>query len=143
MILFDLKCAKDHVFEAWFKDSASYDDLVVARRLVCPVCGSKRVAKAPMAPRLAMGRAAEPAEAAPGRKMAVMGHTKALEEMRRHIEENCDYVGPQFAEEARKMHYGETDKRSIYGEATEEQTRALADEGIEVHSVPWPGRSDA
>ena len=160
MILYALQCAKDHAFEAWFRDSTAYDELAGKRRLACPVCGSKRVTKAPMAPRLAKGRSAEPAgaahegEAAPppaaasampgARKMALLPqHQQMLDEMRKHIESNCDYVGPKFAEEARKIHYGETEKRSIYGEATAEEAEALADEGVEVHSIPWPQRSDA
>jgi len=71
------------------------------------------------------------------------GQREMLDALRQHVEANCDYVGPNFAEEARKIHYGETRKRSIYGEASEEEAGALADEGIEVHSIPWPQRSDA
>jgi hypothetical protein len=79
-----------------------------------------------------------------GRMMAMMqGQREMLEALKQHVEANCDYVGPKFAEEARKIHYGETEKRGIYGEATEEEASALADEGIEVQSLPWPQRSDA
>ena len=159
MIHYDLRCAKDHVFDAWFRDSAALDELAKSRKLSCPLCGSKKVVKAPMAPRIARAHGSEAhAEAneasspgpiaamAPpaGRKVAMMaGQREMLAALRQHVEANCDYVGPNFAEEARKIHYGETRKRSIYGEASEEEAGALADEGIEVHSIPWPQRSDA
>jgi hypothetical protein len=160
MIHYDLRCAKDHVFDAWFRDSAAYDALARQKKLVCPVCGSKKVVKAPMAPRIGRSHAEEPAmaEAADtqqspmaaagaaqgGRMMAMMqGRREMLEALKQHVEANCDYVGPNFAEEARKIHYGETEKRGIYGEATEEEPNALAEEGIDVQSLPWPQRSDA
>jgi hypothetical protein len=162
MIHYDLRCAKDHVFDAWFRDSAAFDELARQRKLVCPTCGSKKVTKAPMAPRLVKSRSssAEPTEAPQGtppstmpgpiaaepggRKVALMaGQQRMFEELRRHVEANCHYVGQNFAEEARKIHYGETAQRSIYGEASEEEASALAEEGIEVHSIPWPARSDA
>jgi hypothetical protein len=155
MIHYDLRCAKEHVFDAWFRDSAAYDELARQRKLSCPVCGSKRVTKAPMAPRVVKSRGSEAADGpqpgsaaiaaqAGARKVAMMPqHKRVLEEMRKHVEANCDYVGQKFPEEARKIHYGEVGQRSIYGEATEEEAGALADEGIEVHSIPWPARSDA
>ncbi len=68
---------------------------------------------------------------------------RVLQELRRHVEANCEYVGHGFAEEARKIHYGETGKRGIYGEATADEASALADEDIEVHAIPWPDRGDA
>ena len=162
MIHYDLRCAKDHVFDAWFRDSAAFDELARPRKLSCPMCGSKKVVKAPMAPRIAksVGEAEAPAPApaaAPepampqtvaaqgGPRMLAMleGRRQMLEALRQHVEANCDYVGPNFAEEARKIHYGEVEKRGIYGEATEEEATELADEGIEVQSLPWPQRSDA
>lgn len=154
MIHYDLKCAKEHVFDAWFRDSAAFDELAGQKKLACPVCGSKKVTKAPMAPRLAKSRNADasppPAEApqaaspAIERKVAMMaGQREMLEALRQHVESNCDYVGRNFPEEARKIHYGEVKQRSIYGEATEEEAGELADEGIELHSIPWPVRSDA
>jgi hypothetical protein len=68
---------------------------------------------------------------------------KTLEEMRRQVVANCDYVGPKFAEEARKIHYGEVDKRGIYGEASPDEAKSLTDEGIDFRSIPWPARGDA
>jgi hypothetical protein len=79
-----------------------------------------------------------------GRKVAMLGqHRAVLEEMRRHIESNCDYVGKDFAEEARKIHYGETDPRGIYGETSDTEAKALEDEGIEVARVPWLPRENS
>ncbi len=132
MILYDLRCGQDHGFEGWFRDSKAYDGQRRAGRVVCPVCGDKKVRKAPMAPRLAKSR--------PGASEAEA--LSALRQMRRQVEANCDYVGERFAEEARKIHYGETEKRGIYGEATESASKELADEGIEVGRIPWVPLAD-
>ncbi|MDZ4736109.1 MAG: DUF1178 family protein [Rhodospirillaceae bacterium] len=150
MILFDLRCAKGHQFEAWFRDGATYDRQADAGELACPICGGHKIEKAPMAPRIGKGRstAMVPSEAPPAptptpdaATMAVMGaHLKALRALRRKVEESCDYVGPEFAEEARKIHYGETDARGIYGETTSDEAAALEDEGIEVARIPWVPR---
>lgn len=153
MILFDLQCAKGHRFEAWFRNGATYDRQADVGELACPLCGGRDVEKAPMAPRIAKGRAvAVPVSDAPGpdkpapppadaRTMAVMGaQLKALRALRQKIEESCDYVGPEFPEEARKIHYGESDPRGIYGETTPEEAEALEDEGIEIARVPWVPR---
>jgi hypothetical protein len=127
MILYDLRCGRDHGFEGWFRDSKAYDGQRRAGRVACPICGDKKVRKAPMAPRLARRRGgATEAEA-----------LAALRQMRRQVEANCDYVGERFAEEARKIHYGEAEKRGIYGEASESDSKELADEGIEVGRIPW------
>ncbi len=151
MIVFDLKCKDGHVFEAWFKDSAAFSSQTKARKVLCPVCGSKKVAKAPMAPRLGSGAkepAAAPAVAAPPPKpdpktVEQVKFMKALVELRQHVEKNCDYVGPKFAEEARKIHYGETESRNIYGEATKDEARELEDEGVEFGAIPWAPTPDA
>jgi hypothetical protein len=156
MILFDLQCAKGHRFEAWFRDGATYDRQADAGELACPLCGGHDVEKAPMAPRIGKGRAvavpvadapaneipaAAPTPTADARTMAVMGaQMKALRALRQKIEESCDYVGPEFAEEARKIHYGESDPRGIYGETTSEEAEELEDEGIDIARVPWVPR---
>lgn len=139
MIKYELKCRKDHVFEAWFYDSATYDKQEAAGKVVCPVCNSRKVTKAPMAPRI--GKSKGEVAAAEAKEMAVA--MKALRELRDHVEKNADYVGDQFAEEARKIHYGETDKRNIYGEATREEAKELNEEGIDVAMIPWVPRGDA
>jgi len=138
MIVFDLRCGKDHVFEAWFKDSAAFAAQSDAGEVVCPVCGNTKVEKAPMAPRLSTGSRNDDG---PSTKMVQF--VQAMGELRKHVEENCDYVGDKFAEEARKIHYGEADPHSIYGEATGEEAEALSDEGIEVQKIPWVPQHDA
>lgn len=172
MILYNLRCQRDHVFETWFRDSATYDTQVEGGDIQCPVCGSRKVQKAIMAPRIAKsgGRQrvdAEPApeatpESEPTETKAVTtpgvtGATakaareveqsaklrRALLDLRRQIEQNCDYVGPRFAEEARKIHYREAEQRSIYGESSEDEERALQEEGIEVRRIPWLPRENS
>ncbi|MFO0998409.1 MAG: DUF1178 family protein [Alphaproteobacteria bacterium] len=132
MIVFDLKCKAGHVFEAWFPDSAAFKRQKAKRQVACPNCGNTQVTKAPMAPNIATGkgRGAEPTEQAPD--AAVM-----LAKLREHIEKNCEYVGERFPEEARKIHYGETAKRDIFGEASEDDARSLHEEGIEFQRLPW------
>ncbi|PKR53100.1 DUF1178 family protein [Thalassospira marina] len=137
MILFQLKCNHDHEFEGWFRDSAAYEEQSSGGELSCPMCGSDKVGKALMAPRLRTSRQKETAEE--NRKKAAIAEAthKALSELRRQVETNCENVGTGFAEEARKIHYGETEKRGIYGEATVKEAAELVDEGIDVHALPW------
>ena len=131
MILFTLRCANKHEFEAWFRDGDSFEAQRAAAEISCPVCGDSSVDKAVMAPRLTKSRDAPPSTA------SIAEMRKALVEIRRQIETHCDYVGPRFAEEARRIHYGETDAHGIYGEATESESRELADEGIKFGQIPW------
>jgi hypothetical protein len=131
MILFTLRCANKHEFEAWFRDGDSFEAQQAAVEISCPVCGDSSVDKAVMAPRLTRSRDAPPSIA------SIVEMRKALVEIRRQIETHCDYVGPRFAEEARRIHYGETDAHGIYGEATESESRELADEGIKFGQIPW------
>lgn len=139
MIKYELKCKKEHVFEAWFQDSATYDVQAKKGQVQCPHCGSRKIAKAPMAPRLARSKGEQAADEA---RMAADAR-KALLALREHVEKNADYVGAEFPEEARKMHYGDAETRNIYGEATPDEAKELADEGIEVASIPWIPRGDA
>lgn len=156
MIVFDLKCRKEHVFEAWFPDSASFTEQAEAGKVLCPVCGSRKVAKALMAPKVVgtKGREERPsgndgtarpeAGAVALAEAAKAGELRRLlRELRQQVENNCDYVGEQFAEEARKIHYGETDPRGIYGETSDDEAKALVDEGIEVARVPWLPRENS
>ena len=132
MILFELRCAHDHNFEVWFRDGAAYDAQVAAGEVVCPLCGDIRVVKAPMAPRLASGRG-DVLDA----RQAAHDLRRKLGELRREVEKSCDYVGDSFAEEARRIHYGETPARAIYGEASAGEARELEDEGVAVRRIPW------
>ena len=138
MILFDLRCAKGHVFEAWFRDNASYDSQAKAGAVSCPACGSRKVEKAPMAPRIGKGGEVKSQMAT---ELADM--KRELQELRAKVESNCDYVGPKFAEEARRIHHGEVAHRDIYGEATDEEAKELTDEGVEFARIPWLPRHDS
>ena len=140
MILYDIRCSHDHVFEGWFKDGASYDEQAEAGAVVCPVCGDTDVSKAPMAPRIASGRG----EGKEGGVVAMPAEVReALVKLRGEVESKCDYVGEEFPEEARKIHYGETGKRDIYGEATDDEAKELTEEGIKVGKIPWLPRTDS
>lgn len=152
MIHYDLRCSQDHAFDGWFKDSTAFERLAKRGLVECPQCGDVKVERALMRP--AVGRrealpAPVPVRAPkPAGPPAVAGaglpdHMRAmLQRMRAEVEKRCDYVGPQFAEEARKIHNGESDKRGIYGEASSEQAEALAEEGIEFSQIPWVPRAD-
>ena len=150
MILYQLRCSKDHEFEAWFKDGQTCDRQLARKTVECPSCGSRKVGKALMAPRIGADKAqrenlpAKPA-ASSSQPMSVMATAmrQHLQEVRAKVEANCDYVGDKFSEEARKIHYGETEARGIYGEATDEQHQELVEEGVEVARIPWLPRSDA
>ena len=148
MIRYALHCDKGHGFESWFANSAAYDEQAKRSLIACPVCDSTKVEKAIMAPRLSRSEApdepAKPAAApppAPSAPVAVMSPPerelrKKLKELREHIVKNADYVGPRFSEQARKIHYGETERRSIYGEATPEEAKELDEEGIAFAPLP-------
>ena len=137
MILFTLRCAQGHEFEGWFRDGDTFEAQQKAGEIACPDCGDRTVEKALMAPRLGRSRADNPSTPEPAKLRA------ALFELRRQVEANCDYVGNRFAEEARRIHYGEVDARGIYGEASEAESRELADEGISIRRIPWIAPSDS
>lgn len=133
MIKYQLLCDQDHDFEGWFRDSVDFDKQSEDGLLECPLCSSVAVRKAVMAP--AIGRrsnTANPGEKAKFfREMAV-----AAERARDYVEKNFDYVGDKFPDEARKIHYGETDQRGIYGEASGKEVKELVDEGVSVAPLP-------
>ena len=167
MIKYALRCEHGHEFESWFKNSAAFDSQKKRGLVACPGCGSAKVEKAMMAPRLARSERAEvkprpaapvpppgatppaastvpapPPLASPGKgALALMSPPehelrKKLKELRDHIVKNADYVGTRFPEQARKIHYGEIEHRSIYGEASPEEAKELHEEGIEFHPLP-------
>ena len=157
MILYRLRCRKGHEFESWFKDSKAYERQERRSLIGCPACGDTKIERAVMAPRIGKRTPANPAREAPpveapataspaapaGREMAALTRKmpkelrEALIKVREAVEQNCEHVGGKFAEEARKIHYGESDKRGIYGETSDEEAEALADEGIEFGRLPW------
>jgi hypothetical protein len=147
MISFNLRCGKDHVFEAWFKDGKSFDRQARQGKVACPVCGNSKVEKAPMAPNIASGVSRKSGGADGGRKSEVAvqaaAYHEALKKLRSEVEKNCDYVGDKFAEEARKIHYNESEQRNIYGETTDQEAQALHEEGVEFARIPWPTRQDS
>jgi hypothetical protein len=136
MIRFSLRCASGHEFEAWFRNGEGYEAQQAANEIACPECGDAHVEKALMAPSIGRTREAGP-------PMSPAQLRAALVELRRQVESHCDYVGPQFAEEARKIHYGEVDAHAIYGEASETESNELAEEGIKFGRIPWVAPSDA
>jgi len=144
MIVYSLLCAEAHEFEAWFRNSAAFDEQAAAGAIACPICGDTHIRKALMAPAIrpsskAAVKPVEEAIAAPTPQEADQqaAAMQLLREMRRKIESDCDYVGDNFAEEARKIHYGEVEAHGIYGESTDADREALAEEGIEVGRIPW------
>lgn len=139
MISFNIKCANEHVFEAWFNNSTAYEEQAAAGEVACPICGDAKVEKAPMAPRVNMGKSRQSASNVPSAAMV----REVIQEIHRHVSENTEDVGTEFAEEARRIHYGEADERGIRGEATDDEVEELADENIEVMRLPTLPRSDA
>lgn len=149
MIRYSLQCSEGHEFDGWFRSSADFDAQAERGFVTCPACGSVQVMRGLMTPAVRPSRkAAEPAQApaatpadapatapvlADPRRMALVA---ALKELKAKITSEADYVGEAFADEARKMHYGETETRGIWGEASGEDVRALVEEGIEVHPLP-------
>ena len=153
MIHYQLRCSRDHSFDGWFGDSAAFEKQAKLGLVECPECGDRAVERALMTPAVPKkGKQSVPAAPpgpapTPAPAKAAAGPIPAqvfamLQRMRAEVEKNCDYVGERFADEARKIHQGETDKRGIYGEATSEDAEALAEEGIEVSRIPWVPRAD-
>lgn len=139
MIRYDLICDQGHPFDGWFRDSAAYDQQAQGGFVSCSVCGSAKVEKQLMAPGLPVksnrkAQAPQTMVASPDPRAAQM--MALMRELRKQVEANADYVGDKFAEEARKIHYKEAEKRGIYGEATPDDAKALIEEGIEVHPLP-------
>jgi len=168
MIVFDLKCDNAHQFEAWFRSSSAYEEQLHAGFVSCPYCDSANIKKAPMAPNIAaksnqlksnqqredipvsapvMAPTASThvASQKPDSKLTelVQETEKMLAKVQEHVQKNCDYVGNNFAEEARKIHYGESKERGIYGESTKEETVELLEEGIDVLPLPVPRLTDS
>lgn len=151
MIRYALHCDRDHQFESWFQSSSACDSQVKRKLVTCPICGSAKVDKAIMAPRIVgkKGRATAPPEPATtiapeatpsGPTSLMMAQERELraklKELRDHIVKNADNVGERFANEARAMHYGDKEHRPIYGEASPDEAKSLIDEGIEVSPLP-------
>jgi hypothetical protein len=137
MIVFDLACGDGHRFEAWFRSGAAFDEQQEAGVLACPVCRDTRIIKAPMAPRLALAAVETPPRVAEKSATGKEEVARALAGLRSLIEANCEDVGGRFAEEARRIHFGESTARGIYGEASREEAAALREDGIDYQVLPW------
>jgi hypothetical protein len=170
MIHYQLCCDAEHEFDGWFKDSDNFDRQAARKLISCPVCASTKIRRALMAPGIRKKGGVSPVGVARGGVSPVIEadthlpapappapHVSnqraggimpdqvraALLKLRAEVEKNCDYVGPNFAEEARRIHNGESQPRGIYGESTEAEAEALADEGIGVAQIPWLPRADS
>lgn len=147
MIKYDLRCEQGHAFESWFQSSSAYDSQRKRKLIACPSCGSSKIDKAIMAPRLAGTKKRSRVEA-PSETTSVEAPTPSLvmtqelelraklKELRDHVVKNADNVGERFPNEARKMHYGDIEHRPIYGEASADEAKSLIEEGIEVMPLP-------
>jgi hypothetical protein len=151
MIRYALGCERGHGFESWFPSSTAYDQQVSRGLVACPVCGSTSIEKQLMRPSIArtdkggvqrlpeaLPVTAEEASSPPVALLSEREHQlrAMLREIREHVTKNAEHVGDRFVDEARRMHYGETEHRSIYGEATIEEAKALIEEGVEVQPLP-------
>jgi len=134
MIKYSLVCGNSHEFEAWFSSSSDYDDQAKKKLVSCPYCGVTKVEKALMAPNIATGRGQE--AMAKKKQQAVAMLSAAADDFRQKIADNCDYVGSNFPEEARAIHYGEKPDRAIYGEATPKEASDLSEEGVGIAPLP-------
>ena len=134
MIRFSLGCDREHAFEAWFRSGDDFDTQKRRGLVECPICGSSKVEKALMAPAVSTGRSREKIALAMGeaQKQAMT----QLKDLSQKMRENAENVGTKFAEEARKIHFGETEQRGIYGEATADEARSLAEDGIQFMPIP-------
>jgi hypothetical protein len=154
MIHYQLRCGTGHEFDGWFTNSAGFERQAATGLIVCPDCGGTDVVRALMAPRLASRHAPAPkvettsetALTAPSRAAAGPlpdAVRAALTRLRAEVERNCDYVGAEFATEARRIHNGEAAPRGIYGETTPDEAESLIEDGIEVARIPWLPRADS
>ncbi len=154
MIRYVLVCGRNHSFEGWFRNGTGFAEQVAAGQVTCPICGSAKVRKAPMAPNVAAGESLGEDRAKPAsreRKLPASGSEPktdvdrvgaAMKALREYVETNAKDVGRDFPEEARSMHYGEKEPRSIYGQADQAEVRTLREEGIPCLPVPWIDRRD-
>jgi hypothetical protein len=134
MIRFSLHCDHGHEFEGWFRDNADFDRQSERKLVSCPVCNSPDIQKSLMAPAVSTSRSKEQVAIAMGEAQKQM--LEQMRELSRKVRENADYVGDQFAEEARKIHFGETEARGIYGEASKEDVHSLIEDGVDVMPLP-------
>tara|TARA_B100000902_G_C26604433_1_gene572067 strand:- start:27 stop:458 length:432 start_codon:yes stop_codon:yes gene_type:complete len=143
MILFDLKCENDHKFEAWFPSSSNYEDQLKKKMIECPYCNSKKIKKSLMAPNLNVKSRSNKSSKEKKKNLSKVTLEKQIKKFKKFIEKNTENVGKNFAEEARKIYYGEKKARPIRGESTEKESKDLAEEGIPFSKLPWHSKEDA
>ena len=167
MILFDIKCSDGHIFEAWFQNNEAYEQQIDNDLVECPLCGCTKTSKSLMSPNISakgeiIREAYQSEQDSEDHKVTVSAHSnsskevssddvkRALDHMhntmskfRRQVEKSCEYVGDDFADEARKIHAGESEKRGIYGETTISATEELLEEGIDILPVPGLNKLDS
>ena len=163
MIHYQLHCGQDHDFDGWFANSSGFEEQQARGLIACPHCGNTDVRRALMAPAIGKkgnataqaepvdetGEAGLPAAVPPSVPVVMPDPVlsdqmiEMIHKVRAEVEKNCDYVGSEFAEEARKIHYGEADARGIYGETTLDEAQELVEEGIDVTALPFVPRTDS
>ena len=143
MILFDLQCDKGHKFECWFASSANYQRQLKNKMIVCPYCNSTKIQKSLMAPNINTKSTTKNSKNNYKQKLAQNNLENKIKKFKKYIEKNTDNVGKNFAEEARKIYYGETKSRPIRGESTEKEAQELAEEGIPITQLPWQSKENA
>ena len=140
MIVYQLQCGNSHEFEAWFRDSSTYEAQAKGGDVTCPFCGDANVGKAIMAPNISTSTSGlkdvELNRAEARAKEVAEQILDAVGQIRKHVEATCDNVGDNFANEARRIHHGEAEERGIFGNATDEEAEELDDEGIEFFRLP-------
>ena len=137
MIKYKLQCKNLHQFESWFSSSHAYEKLNNGKLLSCEICGSNSISKSLMSPSVNSN------EKIPIKEVIKSKPTKEqiiLKELKKEIEKNCEYVGENFEKEARAIHFGDSPKRSIYGETTLNEAKSLYEDGIPVTPLPWIDR---
>ena len=143
MILFDLQCDKNHKFECWFASNSNYEEQLKNKMIVCPYCNSTKIKKSLMAPNILTKGISSDSRKNNKKKLSQTNLENQIKKFRKYIEKNTDNVGNNFAEEARKIYYGETKSRPIRGESTEKEAQELAEEGIPFSKLPWQTKEDA
>ena len=142
MILFDLQCEKNHKFECWFASSAKYEEQLKNKMIECPYCNSTKIQKSLMAPNINIKSTSRNSKKNNKKKLTQNNLENKIKKFRKYIEKNTDNVGKNFAEEARKIYYGETKSRPIRGESTEKEAQELAEEGIPFSQLPCQSKED-
>ena len=143
MILFDLCCKNKHIFEAWFPSSKKFEEQIEKKLIKCPICDTANVKKALMAPNVATSNKGKENIKLVMNDKEDLELKKEIKKIKKFLEKNTENVGNNFAEEARKIYYGEAKAKSIRGQTTDEEAKRLEEEGIPFTKLPWSNREDA